>query len=76
MPDEPEETPESIKIDRDMFKLALGMSLRDYFAAAVLMGIWARARDEDTTPQQDAADAYAAADAMLKVRKEGEHSNG
>lgn len=45
-----------------------GMSLRDYFAAAALQGIWASGNPDDTTYYQDACNAYAAADAMLKAR--------
>lgn len=51
-----------------------GMSLRDYFAAAALGGVWTgRESDfvklEDPTADQLAKSAYRIADAMLKARK-------
>lgn len=45
-----------------------GMTLRDYFAAAALTGIISQALPEQTTDDQ-AAWAYAIADALLKARE-------
>lgn len=46
------------------------MTLRDYFAAQVLMGMHARERGQGT-PIQRAKIAYADAEAMLAVRQKG-----
>ncbi len=46
-----------------------GMSLRDYFAAAVLAGRHISPDRSDYTDDEDAAAAYAAADAMLLARE-------
>ena len=43
-----------------------GMTLRDYFAAQVLIGL--SIRREGATNENDARNAYALADAMLKAR--------
>ena len=48
--------------------MAHGMSLRDYFAAAVLQGMYACPDHLYNTHFSDANEAYAMADAMLKVR--------
>jgi hypothetical protein len=42
------------------------MTLRDYFAAQVLIGL--SIRREGATNENDARNAYALADAMLKAR--------
>ena len=47
-----------------------GMSLRDYFAAKVLMGISANPEFIAYQPSSVAELAYEAADAMLKAREE------
>jgi len=44
-----------------------GMSLRDFFAAMALNGIYANG-GSGKDPETDALNAYKAADAMLKVR--------
>jgi hypothetical protein len=44
-----------------------GMSLRDWFAGQVLIGLWAHPT-VDGTPQHFAVIAYAQADAMLEER--------
>lgn len=44
-----------------------GMELRDYFAAQVLIGL--SIRREGKSDADDARNAYALADAMLKARK-------
>ena len=48
-----------------------GMSLRDYFAAAVLQGIYSNEREDyaATTREDRAVEAYRAADAMLAARE-------
>lgn len=47
-----------------------GMTLRDYFAAKALEGICASSPGVEWTDLRIARDAYALADAMLKVREE------
>ena len=47
---------------------ALGMTLRDYFAAAALSAGWATDACGPKTPANAAASAYAFADAMLEER--------
>ena len=51
----------------------VGMSLRDYFAAAALQGILAQPLESDAafSPELCAGSAYEYADAMLAARKEG-----
>ena len=44
-----------------------GMTLRDYFAGQVLIGL--SIRREGATDENDARNAYALADAMLKARE-------
>jgi hypothetical protein len=44
-----------------------GMTLRDYFAGQVLIGL--SIRREGATDENDARNAYALADAMLKARQ-------
>jgi hypothetical protein len=46
-----------------------GMSLRDYFAAAALSGMYANPDHSYNTHFVGAAEAYAMADAMLKARE-------
>ena len=49
----------------------MGMSLRDYFAAAVMAGFAATVNDDrhnGMNPEEWAADAYTFADAMLAER--------
>ena len=46
----------------------LGMTLRDYFAARVLQGRCASGPDAAWSADMLARDAYALADAMLRVR--------
>ena len=48
----------------------LGMSLRDYFAAAALTGLAANPTNRGT-PDQAATISYAIADAMLAARTQG-----
>lgn len=50
-----------------------GMSLRDYFAAAALVGMQAHPANE--RPDSAARWAYEVADAMLKAREEAEGSH-
>jgi hypothetical protein len=45
-----------------------GMTLRDYFAAKALQTLM---RNPDTTFEEDAQDAYAAADEMISARARG-----
>lgn len=45
-----------------------GMTLKDFFAAAVLQGIYANPDHRHNAHFMDAIEAYAMADAMLKVR--------
>lgn len=53
-----------INVDSEM--TCLGMTLRDYFAAAYLANKWAVANSHQFTAQT----AYALADAMLKAREQ------
>jgi hypothetical protein len=49
-----------------------GMSLRDYFAAAALQGIWTNLHCTPTVKFNEIATrAYQQADAMIEARKEG-----
>ncbi len=48
--------------------MAHGMTLRDYFAAAVLQGMYASPDHRYNTHFTDANEAYAMADIMMKVR--------
>ncbi len=48
--------------------MAHGMSLRDYFAAAVISGMYANTNHNYNTPHIDASEAYSMADAMMKAR--------
>ncbi len=45
-----------------------GMTLRDFFAAAALQGMYATPHHHYNTHYMDAQEAYAVADAMLNVR--------
>lgn len=45
-----------------------GMTLRDYFAAKVIQGLFACPIQPQSDPEMYARDAYAVADAMLKER--------
>jgi hypothetical protein len=47
-----------------------GMTLRDYFAAQVLQGIYANPEHRYNTHPTDALEAYAMADAMLNFREQ------
>ena len=47
-----------------------GMTLRDYFAAAVLQGMYSRSDHRYNTHPTDALEAYAMADAMLHFREQ------
>ena len=49
--------------------VSLGMTLRDYFAAAALQGLMAEYDPEDELEQHIAKWSYKAADAMLKARE-------
>jgi hypothetical protein len=53
--------------DQSQHLFSLGMTLRDYFAAAALQGLIANGGCP--TWDDDAKAAYAAADAMLKARE-------
>lgn len=48
--------------------MAEGMTLRDYFAAAVLQGMYANPEHRYNTHFTDANEAYAMADVMMKAR--------
>lgn len=48
-----------------------GMTLRDYFAAAALVGEISAQVSAAITPQEAASRAYATADAMMEARKKG-----
>lgn len=51
-------------------KGALGMTLRDYFAAKAMQGLMASSKmSDDCTPTDVALDAYDVADAMLRARE-------
>jgi len=47
----------------------LGLSLRDYFAAAALQGLMAQVKPEDHWAEYRAKWSYEVADAMLERRK-------
>lgn len=47
----------------------LGLSLRDYFAAAALQGLMAQVKPEDHWAEYRAKWSYEVADAMLEGRK-------
>ena len=50
-----------------------GMTLRDYFAAKAMQGMFAADTDESVMPiERKAAEAYAMADAMLAAREQTE----
>ena len=51
--------------------MAEGMTLRDYFAAAALQGMYANPHHHYNTHYMDAQEAYAVADAMLAQRGKG-----
>ena len=48
--------------------VAKGMALRDYFSAQAMQGMLAGYQGNPPEPEKVAEDAYAIADAMLKVR--------
>lgn len=48
--------------------MAEGMTMRDYFAAAALSGMYANPDHSHNTHFVGAIEAYAMADAMMKVR--------
>jgi hypothetical protein len=48
--------------------MAEGMTLRDYFAAAALQGMYANPHHRYCTHHADAFEAYAMADVMLSIR--------
>jgi hypothetical protein len=48
--------------------MAEGMALRDYFAAAILQGMYANPEHRYNTHFTDANEAYAMADVMMKAR--------
>jgi hypothetical protein len=52
-------------------QLLVAVELRDYFAAAVLQGIYSNAREDyaATTKEDRAVEAYIVADCMLKARE-------
>ena len=45
-----------------------GMTLRDFFAAAALQGMYANPHHHYNTHYMDAQEAYAMADVMLNIR--------
>ncbi len=47
-----------------------GMTLRDFFAAAVLQGMYANPEHRYNTHFTDANEAYAMADTMMKAREQ------
>ena len=47
-----------------------GMTLRDYFAAAALTGIYAHSDNVFNTHLMNATEAYKMADAMMRVREQ------
>lgn len=50
-----------------------GMTLRDYFAAKAMQGMFAADTDQSVMPiERKAAEAYAMADAMLAAREGGD----
>ncbi len=48
--------------------IAKGMTLRDYFAAKAMQGMYAGFGGNPPEPERVAEDAYCIADAMLKAR--------
>ena len=55
--------------DRENGFIGEGMTLRDYFAAQVLQGIYANPEHHYNTHPTDALEAYAMADAMMNFRE-------
>ena len=53
----------------DSDKQSRGMTLRDYFAAQVLQGMYANPNHHYNTHPTDALEAYAMADAMMNFRE-------
>ena len=51
-------------------KTFLGMTLRDYFAAAIITGIFAHRDNVFNTHLMNATEAYQMADAMMRAREE------
>jgi len=54
-------------VDNNMYVRDDGMTLRDYFAAQVLIGL--SIQRKGLTDEHDARNAYSLADAMLKARE-------
>jgi hypothetical protein len=50
-------------------EIVRGMTLRDYFAAKVLQGMYANPNHHYNTHPTDALEAYAMADAMMNFRE-------
>jgi hypothetical protein len=50
--------------------MAHGMSLRDFFAAAALQGMYSNPNHNYNTHFTDANEAYAMADVMMKAREQ------
>ncbi len=50
--------------------MAEGMTLRDFFAAAALQGMYANPHHRYCTHHADAFEAYAMADVMMKARND------
>lgn len=50
-------------------KTFLGMTLRDYFAAAIITGIFAHRDNVFNTHLMNATEAYQMADAMIRARE-------
>ena len=61
--------PNGYDVTQGQFEPHGGMTLRDYFAAQVLVGL--SIRREGKCNQDDARNAYALADAMIKARTGG-----
>jgi hypothetical protein len=53
----------------DFSKMVSGMTLRDYFAAAIIQGIYAHSDHRQNMHPTDALEAYSMADQMLRTRE-------
>lgn len=54
----------------------MNIDLRDWFAGIALQGKLANPNTHYSIPEEDAAFAYARADAMMKIHKQNEEKNG
>jgi hypothetical protein len=69
----PEEVRDQNEFEDSIKKEYTGITIRDYFAAAALQGVFAHGMATGVSSGDEVADVcYAAADAMLKARSTGD----